>query len=84
MPNIELVNLNCGGCFASVEETNHGGANDSFTLKYNGTDSVLITNGVNYSAAGIQAALMPILPAGATVTVANFGGGGAPTTTASR
>lgn len=78
VPSIELVNLSCGGCFASVEETNHGGANDSFTINYNGTDSALITNGSNYTAAGIQAALLPILPAGATVTVANFGGGGAP------
>ena len=32
VPNVELVNLSCGGCFASVEETNHGGANDSFRL----------------------------------------------------
>lgn len=78
VPNIQLVNLSCGGCFASVEETNHGGASDSFELNYNGTDSALITNGVNYTAAGIQAALTPILPAGATVTIANFGGGGAP------
>ena len=30
--NPELVNLSCGGCFASVEETSHGGANDSFRL----------------------------------------------------
>ena len=52
VPNIELVNLSCGGCFASVEETNHGGANDSFTLNYNGTVSALITNGTNYTAAG--------------------------------
>jgi hypothetical protein len=78
VPSIELVNLSCGGCFASVEETNHGGAADSFTINYNGTDSALITNGVNYTAAGIQAALTPLLPAGATVTIANFGGGGAP------
>jgi hypothetical protein len=78
VPSIQLVNLNCGGCSASVEETNHGGANDSFKLNYNGTDSALIANGVNYTAAGIQAALLPILPAGATVTIANFGGGGAP------
>ena len=45
-----------------------------FTINYNGTDSALITNGINYTAAGIQAALLPILPAGTTVTVANFGG----------
>jgi hypothetical protein len=75
VPNIELVNLNCGGCFASVEETNHGGAFDSFRLNYDGNVSALITNGVNYTAAGIQAALAPLLPAGATVTVAGFGGG---------
>jgi hypothetical protein len=70
-----LVNLSCGGCFASVEETNHGGANDSFTLSYNGGTSAPIVNGVNYTTAGIQAALLPILPAGATVTIAGFGGG---------
>src|SRR4029450_6417266 len=75
VPSAQLVNLSCGGCFASVEETNHGGANDSFTLNYNGTDSAVITNGVNYTAAGIQTALTPLLPAGATVTIANFGGG---------
>ena len=75
MPNVQLVNLSCGGCFASVEETNHGGANDSFTLNYNGNVSAPIVNGVNYTAAGITAALTPILPAGATATVAGFGGG---------
>jgi hypothetical protein len=73
--NTQLVNLSCGGCFASVEETNHGGANDSFTLNYNGNVSAPIVNGVNYTAAGITAALTPILPAGATATVAGFGGG---------
>jgi len=76
VPGIELVNLSCGGCFASVEETNHGGANDSFKLNYNGNVSALITNGLNYTTAGIQAALTPLLPAGATVTVAAFGGSG--------
>jgi hypothetical protein len=75
VPNAELVNLSCGGCFASVEETNHGGANDSFRLNYNGSVSAPITNGTNYTAAGITAALAPILPAGATATVAGFGGG---------
>jgi hypothetical protein len=75
VPSFELANLSCGGCFGSVEETNHGGANDSFTLNYDGTDSVPIVNGVNYSAAGILAALTPILPTGATATVAGFGGG---------
>ena len=70
-----IVNLSCGGCFGSIEETNHGGANDSFTLNYNGTDSAPIMNGTNYTAAGILAALTPILPAGVTATVAGFGGG---------
>jgi hypothetical protein len=32
---------------AGVEETNHGGTNDSFTLNYNGNVSVPITNGTN-------------------------------------
>src|SRR6185503_14844660 len=73
--SFSLSNLSCGGCFASVEETNHGGANDSFALNYNGNVSAPIVNGVNYSAAGILAALTPILPAGATATVAGFGGG---------
>jgi hypothetical protein len=74
VPNIQLINLNCGGCFASVEETNHGGANDSFTLNYNGNVSAPIVNGSNFSAAGISAALAPILPVGGTATVAGFGG----------
>src|SRR6185295_10925588 len=76
VPNIQLVNLSCGGCFASVEETNHGGTNDSFTLNYNGNVSVPIVNGTNYTTAGISAALTPILPVGATATVAAFGGAG--------
>jgi hypothetical protein len=74
--SFQLSGLSCGGCFGSVEETNHGGANDSFRLNYNGTLSAPITNGVNFSAAGILAALTPILPAGATATVAGFAGGG--------
>lgn len=80
VPSLELAGLDCGGCFASVEETNHGGASDSFTVNYNGVDSAPITNGVNYTAAGIKAAIEAIAgwPAGATVTVANFGGGGSP------
>ena len=35
VPSIQLVELDCG-CFSSVEETNHGGAFDSFRLNYNG------------------------------------------------
>jgi hypothetical protein len=75
VPSFSLANLSCGGCFASVEETNHGGANDSFRLTYNGNVSASITNGVNYTAAGIIAALTPLLPAGGTVAVTGFGGG---------
>jgi hypothetical protein len=76
LANAEIVNLSCGGCYASVEETNHGGANDSFRLNYDGNVSALITNGTNYTAAGVLAALTPLLPAGATATVAGFAGGG--------
>ena len=79
----QFVNLNCGGCFASIEETNHGGANDSFTLSFNGNTSAPIVNGTNYTAAGILAALTPLLPTGGTATVAGFAGGGS-TTPASR
>ena len=55
VPNIERVNLSCGGCFASVEETTHGGGADSFRLNYNGNLSEPIANGVDYTAAGIVA-----------------------------
>ena len=58
-----------------MQETNHGGANDSFTLNYNGNVSAPIVNGTNFTAAGILAALTPILPAGGTATVAGFAGG---------
>jgi hypothetical protein len=75
VPSFQLVNFGCT-CFSSVEETNHGGANDSFTLNYNGSVSAPITNGSNYTAAGILAALTPILPVGGTATVAGFAGGG--------
>ncbi len=81
---LSFVGLSCGGCFGSIEETNHGGANDSFTLNYNGNVSVPIVNGVNYTAAGILAALTPLLPAGATATVAGFAGGGVQQHRASR
>ena len=62
VPNIELVNLSCGGCFAAVEETNHGGAVDSFTVNYAGNDSAVITGGVNYTSAGIKACLLYTSP----------------------
>jgi hypothetical protein len=75
VPSAQLVNLSCGGCFASVEETNHGGAFDSFTLNYNGNVSAPIVNGTSYNAAGLTAALTSILPAGATFTLNAFGGG---------
>lgn len=75
VPNFELVNLACGGCYASVEETNHGGAFDSFTLSYGGNTSTPIVNGTSYTSAGLSAALTAILPAGATFTLNAFGGG---------
>jgi reprolysin-like metallo-peptidase family M12B len=74
-PNVALVDLSCGGCFSSVEETNHGGAFDSFRLTFDGAVSDVITNGTNYTAAGIDAALEAILPGDNTVAVAGFGGG---------
>ena len=53
---------------------------DSFRIRYEGNDSEPIVRGVNYNAAGIGAAITGIAgwPAGATVTVQNFGGGGSP------
>ncbi len=72
---VTFSGLSCGGCFGSIEETNHGGAFDSFRINYDGNVSAPIVNGTNYSAAGILAAVTPILPAGVTVTVAGFGGG---------
>jgi hypothetical protein len=71
--NVQLVNLSCGGCFSRVDEVNHGGGNDSFTVTYSGVTSVPIVNGVNYTLAGIAAAITPILPAGGTATVFAFG-----------
>jgi hypothetical protein len=52
---------------------------DSFRLMYNGQLSAPIVRGVNYTTADIKAAIesMPGWPAGATVTVAAFGGSGA-------
>ncbi|WP_262014410.1 M12 family metallo-peptidase [Micromonospora sp. Mcm103] len=51
---------------------------DSFTVSYAGADSAPIVRGVNYTTAGIKAAIEGIAgwPAGATVTVAAFGGSG--------
>ena len=51
---------------------------DSFALFFNGTFTAPITRGTNYTTAGIKAALESSAgwPAGATVTVAPFGGTG--------
>ncbi|WP_327025000.1 M12 family metallo-peptidase [Micromonospora sp. NBC_01739] len=51
---------------------------DSFTVNYGGVDSAPIVRGVNYTTAGIKAAIESIAgwPAGATVNVAAFGGSG--------
>jgi len=73
--NFSIQNLSCGGCFAQVDEVNHGGTNDSFTLGFGASTSAPIVNGTNYTQAGITAALTPILPAGTTVTLTAFGGG---------
>ena len=70
-----FTGLSCGGCFGSIEETNHGGAFDSFTINYDGNVSALIVNGTNYSAAGDpRRRSRRSCPAGVTVTVAGFGG----------
>lgn len=50
---------------------------DSFTLTYGGNTSGTISRGPNY-VSSIQAALVAILPVGATAAVAGFGGSGAP------
>ena len=83
LPNIELVDLSCGGCFASVEETNHGGPYDSFRVNYNGTQSLPVTNDptlpagtLPYTTAGVTTAVTSVLPAGGTATINAFGGGG--------
>jgi hypothetical protein len=74
VPNLEIANLSCGGCFSSVEETNHGGAADSFTIGYYGQQSPVITYGQNYTATGIADAIaaIPGWPGG-TVRVSAFG-----------
>ena len=48
---------------------------DSFTLSYNGRRSAPVVRGVNYTPAGIKAAVEGIVgfPTGGTVTVAGFG-----------
>ena len=52
---------------------------DSFAIRYNGSDSVPIVRGTNYSAGGIASAIQGIAGwPGGSVSVANFGGGGAP------
>jgi hypothetical protein len=54
------------------------GTGDSLRLSYNGTQTAPITSGGNYTAAGIQQALLAILPEGANVTISGFGGSGNP------
>jgi hypothetical protein len=52
---------------------------DSFTIGFNGADSAPIVRGTNYTTTDMKAAIEAIAgwPAGATVTVAAFGGTGA-------
>ncbi|GIH03934.1 hypothetical protein Rhe02_20010 [Rhizocola hellebori] len=56
---------------------------DQFTIAYNDVDSTPIVRGTNFTTADIKAAIESIAgwPAGATVTVAAFGGAGALTDT---
>jgi uncharacterized repeat protein (TIGR01451 family) len=53
-------------------------SNDSFRLTFGAGTTGAITRGTNYNAAGITAALASILPAGASVAIADWGGGGTP------
>ena len=56
---------------------------DSFQISYEGANSPTITNGTNYTAAGIEAAIesIPGWPAGANVGINSFQGTGTPTLT---
>ncbi len=56
---------------------------DSFQISYEGANSPTITNGTNYTAAGIKAAIesIPGWPAGANVGINSFQGTGTPTLT---
>ncbi|HEX4492814.1 MAG TPA: M12 family metallo-peptidase [Acidimicrobiia bacterium] len=75
VPNLKLADLSCGGCASGVDEVRHGGRNDSFRLSYaGGPASAKITYGENDDAAHVKAAVESILPKGATVAVAGFGG----------
>ena len=58
--NLSIVNCapSCSGL--TTESFKGGPTNDSFTLNYNGTDTVPIVRGSNYTAAGIQAALQGV------------------------
>ena len=77
VPDLSITNLSCGGCYSAVDEGKHGGAPDSFALSYAGSPaSRVIAYGPGYTAAGVEAALHDVLPAGATATVAGFGGAG--------
>ncbi len=58
--NLSVVNCapSCSGL--TTESFKGGPTNDSFTLNFNGTDTVPIVRGSNYTAAGIQAALQGV------------------------
>jgi len=73
VPNLKFDHLSCG-CYGAIDETNHGGAGDTYALKYGSKTSS--TLGVDSSAADITAALQQVLPAGATASVAVSGFGG--------
>lgn len=73
--NMQITGLtDCSGCFGSIEEFRHGGASDSFDLSYNGGPTVTITRDANYNVAGLNLALVQVLPLGTTATATGIGG----------
>ena len=79
VPNLELVERGCA-CFTSVQETNHGGAYDSFRLNYDGNVSAPITNGANYTTEDIHAALAAPSSGGRTPPLSPHSAAGSSTT----
>ena len=78
---LQLVGLTgCASCFGSIEETRHGGANDSFKVTYNGhTSTTTLTRNSTYNLVGLQAAVTQVLaPDGLSATVGGFGDDASP------
>ena len=88
VPSFSLTGLSCGGCFAQVAETTHGGTYDSFTMSYGGgPDSGTLTNiptsAVQPAAAGTGAAASTTVSIGASPTGITEAGTTATVTTTS-